>query len=164
MLRGLGLGNIGSQVRNLLSRENLTLAAGGVAASALTAYVTKMTKADGTPVLPMPADPNFAKAVAIAYSVGIPFVGALVTRRFSPAAAKGMIFAGLVNGVSAAIAAYAPPDLKKVLGMGEYLDYTPTSAVGQLPPSYMAASRFAGVRPVNGALNNSSAFPADAWA
>lgn len=159
-----GLGNITSQVRNLLSRENLTIAAGGVAAGALTSYVVNLKKTDGSNILPMPANPDFAKVARIAYAVGIPFLGATLTRRFSPAAAKGMLFAGLVSGVQTAIAQFASPDIKRVLGVSEYLDYTPTSAVGQLPPSYMAASRFAGVRPVNGALNNSSAFPTDAWA
>jgi hypothetical protein len=158
-------GNITSQVRSLLSKENLTLAAGGIAAGALTSYVVNLKRADNTtPLLPMPTSPELQKVAAIAYAVGIPFVGAIVTRRFSPAAAKGMLFAGLVSGAQTAIRQYASPEIKKVLGMGEYLDYTPTSAVGQLPPSYMAASRFAGVRPVNGALNNSSAFPSDAWA
>lgn len=157
------IGGITAQVKSLLSKENLTVAAGGVAAGALTAYLSKMTKQDGTPILPMPSNPDLQKVAAIAYAVGIPFLGATLTRRFSPAAARGMLFAGLLSGAQTAIRLYASPDVKSVLGFSEYLDYTPTAAVGQLPPSYMAAKRFASVSPVNGALNNTSAFPADAW-
>lgn len=157
-------GGITSQVKGLFSKENLTIAAGGVAAAAVTRYATSLKKADGTSILPVPADANMQKLVSVAYAVGIPFVGALVTRRFSPSAAKGMIIGGLINGLTTAIAQYAPPEVKRVLGMNEYLQYTPLSAVGANPPSYMAASRFSGVRPMNGSLDNSNAFPSDAWA
>lgn len=158
------LGGITAQVKGLFSKENLTVAAGGVAATVVTSYALSMKKADGTRILPRPADANMAKLADIAYAVGIPFVGALVTRRFSPGAAKGMLFGGLINGLMTAWRAYNPESLAKVSGTGEYLDYTPTSAVGQLPPSYMAASRFSSTSPMNGALGNSSAFPSDAWA
>lgn len=157
------LGGITSQVKGLFSKENLTIAAGGVAATVVTQYALSM-KRDGKSLLPMPADANMAKVASIAYAVGIPFVGALVTRRFSPGAAKGMLFGGLINGLLTAFRAYAPDAYGKVTGTSEYLDYTPTSSVGELPPSYMAASRFSSVRPVNGSLSNSSAFPSDAWA
>lgn len=158
------LGGITAQVKGLFSKENLTVAAGGVAATVVTSYALSLKKADGTRILPRPADANMAKLADIAYAVGIPFVGALVTRRFSPGAAKGMLFGGLINGLMTAWRAYNPESLAKVSGTGEYLDYTPTSAVGQLPPSYMAASRFSSTSPMNGALGNSSAFPSDAWA
>ena len=75
-----------------------------------------------------------------------------------------MLFGGLINGLSTAWRLYSADTFAKVTGTSEYLDYTPTSAVGELPPSYMAASRFSSVRPMNGALGNSSAFPSDAWA
>lgn len=157
------LGGITAQVKGLFSKENLTIAAGGVAATVVTQYALNL-KRDGKPLLPLPANPEMAKVASIAYAVGIPFVGALVTRRFSPGAAKGMLFGGLINGIMTAWRAYNPESLKNVTGMSEYLDYTPTSAVGQLPPSYMAASRFSSTSPMNGALGNSSAFPSDAWA
>ena len=159
------MGGITAQVKGLFSKENLTVAAGGVAAAVVTRYVVGLKGADKvTPLLPVPKNPEMAKVATIAYAIGIPFVGALVTRRFSPGAAKGMIIGGLINGLTTAISQYAPDNVKKVLGMGEYLDYTPTSAVGANPPSYMAASNFARVRPMNGSLDNSSAFPSDAWA
>ena len=157
------LGGITAQVKGLFSKENLTIAAGGVAATVVTQYALNLKK-DGKLLLPFPANPEMAKVASVAYAVGIPFVGALVTKRFSPGAAKGMLFGGLINGIMTAWRAYNPESLAKVSGTSEYLDYTPTSAVGELPPSYMAASRFSSVRPMNGALGNSSAFPSDAWA
>ena len=158
------LGGITAQVKGLFSKENLTIAAGGVAATVVTSYALNLKKADGSRILPMPADANMAKLANVAYAVGIPFVGALLTKRFSPGAAKGMLFGGLINGLSTAWRLYSADTFAKVTGTSEYLDYTPTSAVGELPPSYMAASRFSSVRPMNGALGNSSAFPSDAWA
>lgn len=149
-------GNLLGQVKGVFSKENLTTAAGGVASTILTRFV--LSKAN----LPVPASPEAAKAVRLAYAVGIPVVGAMVTKRFSPSLAKGMLLGGLITGITQALKEYAPAQAA-TLGLGEYLDYTPTSAVGQLPPSYMAASRFASTRPVNAALDNSSAFPADAW-
>ena len=155
-------GNILSQVKGVFSRENLTVAGGGVAATVLTNFILSRTKADGTSLLPMPAT-NVA-AAKIAYAIGIPVVGAILTRKFNPSLARGMVFGGLINGIVEGIKGYAPATTKAALGFAEYLDYTPTSAVGELPPSYMAASRFSSVRPMNGALGNSSAFPSDAWA
>lgn len=158
------LGGITAQVKGLFSKENLTIAAGGVAATVVTQFALSRKNASGAPLLPVPANPEMAKVASIAYAVGIPFVGALLTRRFSPGAAKGMLFGGLINGLMTAWRAYNPESLARVSGTSEYLDYTPTSAVGQLPPSYMAASRFSSTSPMNGALGNSSAFPSDAWA
>lgn len=152
----LGGGNLLGQVKSVFSKENLTVAAGGVASTVLTNFI--LSKAS----LPVPADANAAKAVRVAYAVGIPVVGAMVTKRFSPSLAKGMLIGGLITGLTKALKEFAPAQAT-TLGLSEYLDYTPTSAVGQLPPSYMAASRFASTRPMNGALSNSSAFPADAW-
>lgn len=152
----LGGGNLLGQVKSVFSKENLTVAAGGVASTVLTNFILARAS------LPVPADANAAKAVRVAYAVGIPVVGAMVTKRFSPSLAKGMLIGGLITGLTKALKEFAPAQAA-TLGLSEYLDYTPTSAVGQLPPSYMAASRFASTRPMNGALSNSSAFPADAW-
>jgi hypothetical protein len=154
------MSGITAQVKGLFSKENLTIAAGGVAATVVTQYALNLKK-DGKSLLPMPADPNMAKAASVAYAVAIPFAGALLTRKFSPGAAKGMMFGGLINGLLTAWKAYGGTTYAQVTGTSQYLQYT--SAVGALPPSYMAASRFQNVSPVNGLLDNSSAFPADAW-
>ena len=148
-------GNIMSQVKSVFSKENLTLAAGGVGATVLTNYILKM------PNLPMPANTETQKLAKLGYAVGIPVLGAMLTRKFNPSLAKGMLFGGLVNGITIAIKAYAPA-AASTLGFAEYLEYTPMSAVGQTP-GYSAINQFSTVRPMNSAYSNSSAFPADAW-
>ena len=153
-------GNILSQVKGVFSKENLTVAGGGVAATVLTNFILSRTKADGTSLLPMPAT-NVA-AAKIAYAVGIPVVGAILTRKFNPSLARGMVFGGLINGIVEAIKGYAPAETKKALGFAEYLDYTPMSALNGTP-GYSAINQFSNVRPMNSAFANSSAFPADAW-
>lgn len=159
------MGGIKSAITGLFSKENLTVASGAIAATVITRYALNWRKADNTPVLPSPTDPNMRKAANVAYALGIPLVGALVTRKFSPGAAKGMMLGGLINGIVEAIKAFAPPETAAAItGTNEYLDQTPLSAVGALPPSYMAASRFSHVAPMNGALDNGAgAFPGDAW-
>jgi hypothetical protein len=149
-------GNIMSQVKSVFSKENLTLAAGGVGATVLTNYILRM------PNLPMPANTETQKLAKLGYAVGIPVLGAMLTRKFNPSLAKGMLFGGLVNGITVAIKAYAPQNVKDTLGLGEYLEDTPMSAVGQTP-GYSAINQFSTVRPMNSAFSNSSAFPADAW-
>jgi hypothetical protein len=156
----MSYGNIMSQVKNVFSKENLTVAAGGVGATVLTNFILSRTKADGSSLLPMPAT-NTA-AAKIAYAVGIPVVGAILTRKFNPSLARGMVFGGLINGIVEAIKGYAPAETKKALGFAEYLEYTPMSAVGATP-GYSAINQFSTVRPMNSAFSNSSAFPADAW-
>ncbi len=153
-------GNILSQVKGVFSKENLTVAGGGVAATLLTNYLLKQTKADGTSLLPMGTGES-TKAIRLAYAVGIPVLGAILTRKMNPSLAKGMVFGALINGIVEGIKSYAP-DLAKTAGLAEYLDYTPMSAVGQTP-GYSAINQFSTVRPMNSAFSNSSAFPADAW-
>ena len=149
-------GNILSQVKGVFSKENLTIAGGGIAATILTNKLLSMTN------LPMPTDANQQKLAKIGYAVGVPVLGAILTRKFSPALAKGMVFGALINGITEVIKGYAPAETKKALGFAEYLDYTPMSAVGATP-GYSAINQFSTVRPMNSAFSNSSAFPADAW-
>ena len=148
-------GNIMSQVKSVFSKENLTLAAGGVGATVLTNYILKM------PNLPMPASTETQKLAKLGYAVGIPVLGAMLTRKFNPSLAKGMLFGGLVNGLTIAIKSYAP-QAATTLGFSEYLDNTPMSALNATP-GYSAINQFSTVRPMNSAFSNSSAFPADAW-
>jgi len=157
---GFGGGSVMSQVKGVFSKENLTVAGGGVAATVLTNFILSRTKADGTSLLPMPAT-NVA-AAKIAYAIGIPVVGAVLTRRFNPSLARGMVFGGLINGIVEAIKGYAPAETKRALGFAEYLEYTPMSALNGTP-GYSAINQFSNVRPMNSAFANSSAFPADAW-
>jgi len=153
-------GNILSQVKGVFSRENLTVAGGGVAATLLTNYLLKQTNKDGTSLLPMGTGES-TKAIRLAYAVGIPVLGAILTRKMNPSLAKGMVFGALINGIVEGIKSYAP-DLAKTAGLAEYLDYTPMSSLNGTP-GYSAINQFSTVRPMNSAFANSSAFPADAW-
>lgn len=155
-------GNILSQVKGVFSKENLTVAGGGVAATILTNYLLSMTKTDKTSLLPLGSTPDTQKLARIGYAIGIPVLGAILTRKMNPSLAKGMVFGALINGIVEGIKGYAPEATKKALGFAEYLEYTPMSAVGQTP-GYSAINQFSNVRPMNSAFSNSSAFPADAW-
>ena len=155
-------GNILSQVKGVFSKENLTVAGGGVAATILTNYLLSMTKADKTSLLPLGTTADTQKLARIAYAVGIPVIGAILTRKMNPSLAKGMVFGALINGIVEGIKGYAPDATKKALGFAEYLEYTPMSAVGATP-GYSAINQFSNIRPMNSAFSNSSAFPADAW-
>ena len=155
-------GNILSQVKGVFSKENLTVAGGGVAATILTNYLLSMTKTDKTSLLPLGATAETQKMARIAYAIGIPVIGAILTRKMNPSLAKGMVFGALINGIVEGIKGYAPDATKKALGFAEYLEYTPMSAVGGTP-GYSAINQFSNVRPMNSAFSNSSAFPADAW-
>jgi hypothetical protein len=155
-------GNIMSQVKGVFSRENLTLAGGGLASYLLTRYLLSMKKgATAEPLLPQGTG-EAQKIIRVAYAVGIPLVGSMLTRRFSPALARGMFLGGLINGAQQLFTEYAPPTTKAMFGLSEYLDYTPMSALNATP-GYSAINQFSNVRPMNSAFANSSAFPADAW-
>ena len=156
-----GGGKLLSQVKGLFSKENLTIAAGGVASTVLTTYLVSLKKADGTYVLPLPKDDNTAKAVKVAYALGIPVAGALAVRKFSPNLAKGMLYSGLAAGLIQALKQFAP-DQAKTLGLGEYLQYTPMSALAATP-GYQASTISRNIRPFNGALTGSAAFPKGAF-
>ena len=156
-----GGGKLLSQVKGLFSKENLTIAAGGVASTVLTTYLVSLKKTDGTYVLPLPKDDNTAKAVKVAYALGIPVAGALAVRKFSPNLAKGMLYSGLAAGLIQALKQFAP-DQAKTLGLGEYLQYTPMSALAATP-SYQASTISRNIRPFNGALTGSAAFPKGAF-
>ena len=155
-------GKIMSQVKGVFSRENLTLAGGGLASYLLTRYLLGMKKGTtAEPLLPQGTGET-QKIVRVAYAVGIPLVGSILTRRFSPGLARGMFLGGLINGAQQLFTEYAPPDFKKTFGVSEYLDYTPMSALNGTP-GYSAINQFSNIRPMNSAFANSSAFPADAW-
>ena len=155
-------GNIMSQVKSVFSKENVTLAGGGLASYLLTRYLMNLKKGGTTESLLPQGTGETQKLIRVAYAVGIPVVGAMLTRRFSPGLAKGMFLGGLINGAQQLFTEYAPTEFKKTFGLSEYLDYTPMSALNATP-GYSAINQFSAVRPMNSAFANSSAFPADAW-
>lgn len=155
-------GNIMSQVKSVFSKENVTLAGGGLASYLLTRYLMNLKKGGTTESLLPQGTGETQKLIRVAYAVGIPVVGAMLTRRFSPGLARGMFLGGLINGAQQLFTEYAPTEFKKTFGLSEYLDYTPMSALNATP-GYSAINQFSAVRPMNSAFANSSAFPADAW-
>lgn len=156
--RKSGSGLVG-QLKNVLSKENIQLAGGAVGAS----FLTQILLARYGSKLPMAqADANGNAPGRMLYTLGIPVAGALLTHRFSPALAQGMILGGLIDTMTIAISNYVPGAREAVTGTGEYLNYTP-APVGTLPPGYAGINQFANVRPVNGAMDDNSAFKTDAW-
>jgi hypothetical protein len=156
--RASGKGIVG-QLKNVISKENIQLAGGAVGAS----FLTQIILARYGSKLPMAqADANGNAPGRMLYTLGIPVAGALLTHRFSPALAQGMILGGLIDTMTIAISSYVPGAREAVTGTGEYLDYTP-APVGALPPGYSGMNQFGNIRPVNGALDDNSAFKPDAW-
>lgn len=113
------------KIKSLVNRENLLTAGGVLAASLVTAYVSSaldknnyslpLTKID--PKNPNSVTPKLASA---GYSLAIPVLGAALTRRFSPALARGMIFGGLANAILGVYGAFNPPKAG-VAAQGRYM-------------------------------------------
>jgi len=156
---GMSSKGIVGQLKNVLSKENIQLAGGAVGAS----FLTQIILARYGSKLPMAQADATGKAPGrMLYTLGIPIAGALLTNRFSPALAQGMILGGLIDTLTIAISNYVPGAREAVTGTGEYLNYTP-APVGALPPGYAGINQFANIRPVNGVLDDSAAFKTDAW-
>jgi len=113
----------GLNIKSILSRNNLTIAGGAVAASSLTDYVIRNFGRNL---------PGITNVYAVsAYQVAILAVGAYLTRRFSPPLAQGMLIGGLANGLGSLIANFLTPATRtaataalprRTRAMGEYLD------------------------------------------
>ena len=128
--------------RNLVSqftrRENLSLAGGVLLAPIATGFVRRTLT-----FLPTLGTSQVSNAV---YSLLIPGLGALLTRRFSPALANGMIIGGIANAVQAFIPQLTngtPTTTPAGRYLGEYLDprrgmgayIAPQRAMGSAVPS-----------------------------
>jgi hypothetical protein len=94
-----------------VKRENLSLAGGVILAPIATGFVGRIV------TLPTLGSANISKAI---YSLVIPGLGAILTRRFSPALANGMIIGGIANAVSGLIPQLQTQTAQRYLG--EYLD------------------------------------------
>lgn len=93
-------GNALSSFRSMASRPMLMKAAGAVGASFATGWLLNRY----SNLLPMSTN----KYGRIAYSVGIPFLGAYLIRKRSRDLAEGMVIGGLVMGINALIQNFAP--------------------------------------------------------
>jgi hypothetical protein len=141
------------KIKSLVTRENLVTAGGVVAASIVTRFVASEL-AKRKIALPLAAQyPTAANAV---YNLAIPVLGAALTRRFSPALARGMIFGGLAASISSLITSFNAPKSTATTGryMREYLD--PVRSTG----AYLAP-RASAAMPVRG-MGAYSGF--NAWA
>ena len=111
--RSRGMAGVKGFVGQFAKRENLSLAGGVLLAPIATGFVRK------TITLPTLGSAQISNAI---YNLLIPGIGALLTRRFSPALANGMIIGGIAGVVSSFI-----PQLTSTTGatgrfLGEYLD------------------------------------------
>jgi hypothetical protein len=109
------------KIKSLISRENLVTAGGVVAASIVTRFVaTELAKRN----IALPLAAQYPTAANAVYNLAIPVVGAALTRRFSPALARGMIFGGLAASISSLITSFNTSKTTAATGryMREYLD------------------------------------------
>jgi hypothetical protein len=129
-----GMAGVKGFAGQFVKRENLSLAGGVLLAPIATGFVRR------TITLPTLGSAQVSNTI---YSLLIPGLGALLTRRFSPALANGMIIGGIANAVSGLI-----PQLTATTGggtattqryLGEYLD--PRRSMGAyIAPRSMGAS------------------------
>lgn len=141
------------KIKSLISRENLVTAGGVVAASIVTRFVaTELAKRR----IALPLAAQYPTAANAVYNLAIPVLGAALTRRFSPALARGMIFGGLAASISSLITSFNTTGTTAATGryMREYLD--PVRSTG----AYLAPRKAASV-PVRG-MGAYSGF--NAWA
>jgi len=141
------------KIKSLISRENLVTAGGVVAASIVTRFVaTELAKRK----IALPLAAQYPTAANAVYNLAIPVLGAALTRRFSPALARGMIFGGLAASISSLITSFNSPSSTAATGryMREYLD--PVRSTG----AYLAP-RASAAMPVRG-MGAYSGF--NAWA
>jgi hypothetical protein len=108
-----GMAGVKGFASQFVKRENLSLAGGVILAPIATGFVAKVI------TLPTLGSANVSKAV---YSLLIPGLGAILTRRFSPALANGMIIGGIANAVSGLIPQLQAQTATAQRYLGEYLD------------------------------------------
>jgi len=106
-----GMAGVKGFASQFVKRENLSLAGGVILAPIATGFVGKVIS------LPTLGSANISKTV---YSLLIPGLGALLTRRFSPALANGMIIGGIAQAVTGLIPQLQTQTAQRYLG--EYLD------------------------------------------
>ena len=166
------MGGITSQIKGIFSKDNLTVAAGAIAGTVLTQQLVARFGAN----LPLinSSNPTTKKVGVLTLDVGLPFLGAYLVRKQSPNLAKGMIIAGLVNAMNDALKLFSPGTYSQlyspVASTGAYLNYRNVPnvlPVGDISdsraPGYSGMNALANVRGAAGALDNSRAFPSDAW-
>jgi hypothetical protein len=148
-------------LRSLFSKDNLTMAGGAFAASFLTTVVLNRFSEARNPnaafKLPFTSAAGGANVYGEAvYGLIIPVGGAILIRKKSPSAARGMIISGifnLFNAVANFVSSPRPAAPAAPARTGEYLDYAPIPKAPALtignPPGYSAVNK-------NGLTSNSN--------
>lgn len=124
-----GVAGVRGFVGQFAKRENLSLAGGVLLAPIATGFVRR------TITLPTIGTAQVSNAI---YGLLIPGLGALLTRRLSPALANGMIIGGIANVVSSFIPNLGGGTATTQRYLGEYLD--PRRGMG----AYIAPQRSMG--------------------
>ena len=144
--------NLRGFVSQFTSRENLSLAGGVLLAPIVTEFVVKMLPASIKDI--GGAGSNVNKALI---SAGVAGLGAMLTNRFSPAIAKGMV----ISGLASAITAFIPRTGTATAGryLGEYLDPTRSTGAYIAPRGMGRMGNYAG-----GAMASGIPSAFNAWA
>jgi hypothetical protein len=108
-----GMAGVKGFASQFVKRENLSLAGGVILAPIATDFVGKVI------TLPTLGSAQVSKTI---YSLLIPGLGALLTRRFSPALANGMIIGGIANAVVGLVPKLGSQTATQQRYLGEYLD------------------------------------------
>lgn len=108
-----GVAGVRGFVGQFAKRENLSLAGGVLLAPIATGFVRR------TITLPTIGSAQVSNAI---YGLLIPGLGALLTRRLSPALANGMIIGGIANVVQSFLPVATTPPQTTQRYLGEYLD------------------------------------------
>jgi len=127
-------------VSQFTSRENLSLAGGVLLAPIVTGYVA--------PLLPAAirnlGGANTPLNTAL-ISAGVAGLGALITNRFAPAVAKGMVIGGLATALTQFIPRAATTTTPAGRYLGEYLDPSRRGMGAYIAPQRMGGMAGAGI-------------------
>lgn len=107
-------GNITSQLKSIISKDNLQIVGGAIGASALNNLVLSRF-ANSLPMY----NSVFGKA---AYSVLAPFVLSIAVRKMAPKVADGLVIGGLLSGATQLMQKFAP----NTTGMSDYVTSQPS--------------------------------------
>ena len=164
-----GSGLLGS-VKGAFSKDNLTLA-GGIIGAAVLSRVLVNKFGDKLPMVNS-TDPNTKNNGVLLYSLALPMVAAWAVRKQSPTLAKGLVIGSFVNTAVTYLAQSQKDTYTQyVAPVSAYLNNQPMprGLMGVSAPlprnrtaGYQGANVFRNITPVNGALDNSSAF-GGAW-
>lgn len=173
----LGGLSFGGGLRGVLNKNNLSVAAGGVASFFFTNWVVAkfgpnklvngqaVAKGANEFVLPglrPDAQGKVNPWIKVFYSAAIPILGAMVIRKKAPRVAQGMLYSGLVNGALAGISQYQQAQsTPAVSGTSEY--FSTRSLANRSPRALPAPRAVNSVNGMAGTYSGRSAYKESAW-